>query len=318
MPPCGDTRGPVLSGPRRRPCRPPCRRLRNGSGRPPQRRGVAGAQYQEHDDAQNEPGRHAVGRVLVRRRERHDERQAGDAGDAGRAHEAGQQEGEADQGHQDVVHEVLLFFAMPGEETDAGQVRDHVHRHHHDHEASADDAEGDLRRVLEAQAEAEDATEDQLDQDADPRRLEPRVQIGADARKRADPAERVGGAREDVGAGVGVGERRVDDRDQHQQPEHPDTVRARPSQGTPLADEAKPRSRGPERDVGGVGREDVERADRDRRASSTASGMLRRGFLVSSASGAAASKPEKASRAPTAPAITPEKPRSPWRWRSAW
>jgi hypothetical protein len=34
--------------------------------------------------------------------------------------------------------------------------------------------------------------------------------------------------------------------------------------------------------------------------------------LVSSASGAAASKPEKASSAPTAPAVTPEKPTNPF------
>ncbi len=40
----------------------------------------------------------------------------------------------------------------------------------------------------------------------------------------------------------------------------------------------------------------------------TARGTFLRGFLVSSASGAAASKPEKASSAPTAPAITPVMP----------
>ena len=84
--------------------------------------GPARAQPEQHHDADDEPCRHHVGRVRVRRGERRDEGEPWDTGDPGHAEEAGDQQQGADDGYDDVEEPVLLVPAMPRKEADAGDV----------------------------------------------------------------------------------------------------------------------------------------------------------------------------------------------------
>ena len=127
------------------------------------RRRVARPQHEQHDDAHRDPARHRVRRVGVRRREGRDEREPGHPGDAGGAHKAGQQQQRADDRHDEVRDPAALFAAVPRVVPDTGDVGDDVDGHDHHDDRRADHAEGDLRRVVEAQGEGHGQADQQLD-----------------------------------------------------------------------------------------------------------------------------------------------------------
>ena len=83
------------------------------------------------------------------------------------------------------------LLLMAREVPDAGDVGGDVHGHDHDDDRRPDDAEGHLRRVLEAERERESEADDEPDQDAHPGRPEARVKVGQRTREHADAPERV-------------------------------------------------------------------------------------------------------------------------------